>query len=143
MAENNEECTHDCSSCSHNSKTCGHTIPKLDPNKNSKIEHIVGVVSGKGGVGKSLVSGLLASKLAKTGKKVGILDADITGPSVPKMFGLTGPLESSEYAIFPKQTSLGIKIVSTNLMLEDPSQPVAWRGPVITGVISQFFAQVD
>ena len=120
-----EECTHDCKTCGHDKSTCGHTIQKISPNEKSNIKKIIGVVSGKGGVGKSLVSGLLACKIQQSGKSVGILDADITGPSVPKMFGLSGQIEADETAMFPKISKTGIKVMSTNLLLADPSEPVA------------------
>lgn len=137
--ENCEDCTHDCSTCGK-AGSCDHKAPeKLKPNNNSKIKHVIGVVSGKGGVGKSLVCALLATKLNKQGKKVGILDADVTGPSVPKIFGVEGMLTATEEAMNPKVSNDGVKMVSANLILENPESPVAWRGPVVSGAISQFF----
>lgn len=140
-ANNNdcENCQHDCSSCDK-SGTCQHkALEKLKPNNNSNIKKIIGVVSGKGGVGKSFVCGLLASKMQQSGLNVGILDADVTGPSVPKIFGVNERLEATEDAFVPAQSSNGVKMVSANLILDDPNMPVAWRGPVVSGAISQFF----
>lgn len=108
----------------------------------SDIRSVIGVCSGKGGVGKSLVTSLLAIEMAKKGLTVGILDADITGPSIPKAFGLHGQLSGSADGIFPAQTHLGIQVVSINLMLENPEAPVLWRGPVISGVVRQFWKDV-
>ena len=112
-------------------------------NKNSNIKKVIGVVSGKGGVGKGLVSCLLASKCRKVGLKVGILDADITGPSVPKSFGITSRAMQDETGLLPTVTESGIKMMSINLLLEDENQPVVWRGPVISGVIQQFWTDVN
>lgn len=111
-------------------------------NKYSDIKKVIGVVSGKGGVGKSLVSCLLASKCAKAGLKVGILDADITGPSVPKSFGITSRAMQDEECLLPAVSDGGIKMMSINLLLEDVNSPVVWRGPVISGVIEQFWSDV-
>lgn len=138
------ECTHDCSSCSSN---CGERKEKqsfLKPmNKNSNIKKVIGIVSGKGGVGKSLVSCLLASRCQKAGLKVGILDADITGPSVPKSFGITSRAMQDETGLLPTVTKTGVKMMSINLLLEDVNSPVVWRGPVISGVIEQFWTDVN
>jgi Mrp family chromosome partitioning ATPase len=104
---------------------------------------VIGVVSGKGGVGKSLVTASLANALAKTGASVGILDADITGPSIPKMYGLTGPADAlDENQILPELTANGIKVMSLNLIMPDPEQAVVWRGPIIAGVVKQFWTDV-
>ncbi|MCM1114862.1 MAG: Mrp/NBP35 family ATP-binding protein [Clostridium sp.] len=137
------ECTHDCSTCSSN---CADRKPAkedfLKPmNKYSKIKKVIGVVSGKGGVGKSLVTCLLASKCAKAGLKVGILDADITGPSIPKSFGVTSRAMQDEECLLPTVAD-NIKMMSINLLLEDVNSPVVWRGPVISGVIEQFWSDV-
>ena len=138
------ECTHDCSSCS---SKCGERKEKqsfLKPmNKNSNIKKVIGIVSGKGGVGKSLVSCLLASRCQKAGLKVGILDADITGPSVPKSFGITSRAMQDETGLLPTVTKTGVKMMSINLLLEDVNSPVVWRGPVISGVIEQFWTDVN
>lgn len=134
-----EECTHDCSTCGKKGG-CDHAKPeKLTPNNNSLIKHVIGVVSGKGGVGKSLVCSILAKKLNEQGLKTGILDADVTGPSIPKIFGVKGMLTATDEALNPKESKNGIKMVSANLILEDPSSPVAWRGPVVSGAITQFY----
>lgn len=140
-----ENCTHDCGSCSVGDcadRTQGRTF--LKPNEHSHIKHVIGVVSGKGGVGKSLVTSLLAAKAAKDGKKVAILDADVTGPTIPRTFGLVGQrLTGDENGIVPVKTDGGIEVVSTNLMLPKEDTPVAWRGPVITGIIHQFWQEVN
>lgn len=137
-------CSHDCSSCGENcSSRQKDKSDFLKPmNKYSDIKKVIGVVSGKGGVGKSLVSCLLASKCAKAGLKVGILDADITGPSVPKSFGITEHAMQDDECLLPAVTSDGIKLMSINLLLEDVNSPVVWRGPVISGVIEQFWSDV-
>lgn len=137
------ECTHDCSSCSEN---CSDRDPKSfieKPNKLSSVKKIIGVVSGKGGVGKSTVTSLLAVEMSRKGFKSGILDADITGPSVPKMFGLTGVrCQGSDDGLFPALTKTGIPVMSINLLLEDETDPVVWRGPVIAGAVKQFWTDV-
>ncbi len=138
------ECTHDCSSCGSD---CGERkITKEDflkpMNKYSSIKKVIGVVSGKGGVGKSLVACMLASKCADAGLKVGILDADVTGPSVPKSFGVSDRAMQDEECLLPAVSSNGVKIMSINLLLEDVNSPVVWRGPVISGVIEQFWSDV-
>lgn len=139
------ECSHSCSSCGV--EGCGErTAPQssvLAPNSRSSIKHVIGVVSGKGGVGKSLVTSLLASEMQKRGKKVGILDADVTGPSIPKAFGVSNPLTADKDGILPAQTPSGIKMVSTNLMLPEDDMPVAWRGPVVSNAVRQFFNEVN
>lgn len=138
------ECNHDCSSCS--SDCADRKMSKEDflkpMNKYSKIKRVIGVVSGKGGVGKSLVTCMLASKCAKAGLKVGILDADITGPSVPKSFGVTSRAMQDGECLLPTVCENNIKIMSINLLLEDVNSPVVWRGPVISGVIEQFWSDV-
>lgn len=135
-----EECTHDCSSCS---SSCGSRDPKSlleSPHPNSRIGKVIGVVSGKGGVGKSLVTDLLAVEFSKRGYHCGILDADITGPSVPKAFGLTEKAMGNETTIFPVQTKkYGIDVMSINLLLANETDPVVWRGPVIGGTVKQFW----
>ncbi len=113
-----------------------------EPHNLASVRSIIGVCSGKGGVGKSMVTSLIALELAKKGLTVGILDADVTGPSIPKAFGLRGKLSGSEDGIFPAQTHLGIQVVSINLMLENPEAPVIWRGPVVSGVVRQFWTDV-
>ena len=127
-----EECTHDCSTCSSN---CGSKDPKsllVAPHPNSKIGKVIGVVSGKGGVGKSMVTDLLAVEFARRGYHCGIFDADITGPSIPKAFGITEKAQGNETTIFPvKSKKYGVDIMSINVLLENESDPVVWRGPVI------------
>lgn len=132
------ECNHDCSSCS---KECGERV-EIKPTDDTKIKKIIGVLSGKGGVGKSMVSSLLAIELAEKGYKVGIMDADITGPSIPKMFGLKTQLYGDEKGIFPATSTIGIKVVSINMMLENEDVPVLWRGPILGGIIRQFYTEV-
>ena len=132
-------CDHDCSNCS---EECSHRIEKATPTKDTKIKKVVAVLSGKGGVGKSMVTSLLAVELARAGYKVGILDSDITGPSIPKIFGLNEQLYGDEEGIVPSVTKLGIKAISVNLMLESEEDPVLWRGPILGGVVKQFYSEV-
>lgn len=132
------ECNHNCSDCS---KECGQRTPAT-PTEDTNIKNIVGVLSGKGGVGKSMVTSLLAVTLAKKGYSVGILDADITGPSIPKVFNCSGQLFGDKQGIFPAETPLGIKIVSINNMLENEDMPVIWKGPILGNVIKQFYTEV-
>ena len=136
-----EECTHDCSTCSSN---CGSKDPKsllVAPHPNSKIGKVIGVVSGKGGVGKSMVTDLLAVEFARRGYHCGILDADITGHSIPKAFGITEKAQGNETTIFPvKSKKYGVDIMSINVLLENESDPVVWRGPVIGGTVRQFWS---
>lgn len=135
------ECTHDCSTCSQN---CGSKKPQYDPlNQYSRVKKVIGVVSGKGGVGKSMVSSLLATELSRRDHKTAILDADITGPSIPKAFGIDGVCEAAPLGgIMPMETKTGIEIMSLNLLLEDKTSPVVWRGPVIAGTVKQFWTDV-
>ena len=133
------ECTHNCSTCSSN---CGSREKKSlmeQPHELSSVKHIIGVVSGKGGVGKSIVTSMLAVTMQRLGYKVAILDADITGPSIPKSFGLKKPVEGDDNGMIPPSTTSGIDIMSLNLLLEDESRPVVWRGPVIAGTVKQFW----
>ena len=136
-----EQCTHDCSTCSSN---CGSKDPKsllVAPHPNSKIGKVIGVVSGKSGVGKSMVTDLLAVEFARRGYHCGILDADITGPSIPKAFGITEKAQGNETTIFPvKSKKYGVDIMSINVLLENESDPVVWRGPVIGGTVRQFWS---
>ena len=141
---NESGCSHDCGSCA-SAGSCSGADPAsfLEPqNSFSDIKHVIGIVSGKGGVRKSLVTGLLAVELSKKGYKVGILDADITGPSIQKMFGIAGHAKGSAGGILPEVTANGIEIMSINLLLEDPESPVIWRGPVLAGVVKQFWNEV-
>lgn len=137
------ECTHDCSSCSSNCSSRQEPQSFIEkPNQLSKIGKVIGVVSGKGGVGKTMVSSLLAVSMQRLNKNVGILDADITGPSVPKAFGIKGKAEACEFGIYPSKSKMGIDVMSVNLLLENESDPVVWRGPVIAGVVKQFWTDV-
>ena len=138
-----EECTHDCSSCGAScpSKVASENMYEA-PNPLSNVKNVIGVVSGKGGVGKSLVTCMLAVNLSRQGYRVGILDADITGPSVPKIFGLHADVEGDEHGLIPPKTKTGIEIMSVNLLLDDERKPVVWRGPVIAGTVKQFWTDV-
>ena len=137
------ECTHDCSTCGQN---CGQrTEPESllqKPHEQSHIKKVIGVCSGKGGVGKSMVTSLLAVAMQRMGLKVGILDADITGPSIPREFGLKQKAEGNDTGIFPVRTTTGIDVMSLNLLLPNDSDPVAWRGPIIAGAVTQFWTDV-
>lgn len=137
------ECTHDCSSCG---ESCGERTGPQDlrkpANARSHIKKVIAVVSGKGGVGKSAVTCTLAAAMARRGKKVGILDADITGPSVPRAFGIRQRAEGSEVGIYPAVTEGGIELMSLNLLMERETDPVVWRGPVIAGAVEQFWTDV-
>ena len=134
-----ESCSENCASCSQN---CEKRDMLLPPNEYSTIKHVIGVVSGKGGVGKSLVTSLLAVAAQLKGFQTAILDADITGPSIPKAFGLHDRAQGDESGIFPMETKMGIRVMSVNLLLEKEDAPVIWRGPVISGMINQFWQEV-
>ncbi len=137
------------SECSHNCETCGKSCSDrtaesllVPQNAFSQIKKVIGVVSGKGGVGKSLVSGLLAVECNKRGLRTAVLDADITGPSIPKMFGINENAKGNDDGIFPVVTKDGISLMSINLLLENQTDPVVWRGPVIAGTVKQFWTDV-
>lgn len=117
--------------------------PKVKPNEHSKVKKVIAVISGKGGVGKSTVTGLLASAAHRTGASVGVMDSDITGPSMPKAFGVSGRLGTDGKGIIPLESENGIKMVSTNLILERPDMPVVWRGPILSNVVRQFFGETN
>ena len=134
------ECTHNCSTCSSNCSSREKNSLLEQPHELSSIKHIIGVVSGKGGVGKSLVTSMLAVTMQRLGYKCAILDADITGPSIPKAFGLKAAVEGDDNGMIPPTTTSGIDIMSVNLLLEDESRPVIWRGPVIAGTVKQFWS---
>ena len=140
------ECTHDCSSCTANCPSKGHQSAPQDfheaPNALSSIKKVVGVVSGKGGVGKSLVTCMTAVLMQRRGYHVGILDADVTGPSVPKAFGIHEDVTGDEHGLIPPRTKTGIDLMSVNLLLDDEKRPVVWRGPVIAGTVKQFWTDV-
>lgn len=114
----------------------------VDMNKDSNIKHVIGVVSGKGGVGKSFVTASLANQMAQKGFNVGILDADITGPSIPKMYGIQGPAQAAEDGIYPMTAKNGIKVMSVNLLLPQEDEPVIWRGPILANMVKQFWSDV-
>ncbi len=137
-----ENCSHDCSSCSAD---CSSRDPKSfleKPHAKSTIRKVIGIVSGKGGVGKSMVSSMLAVQFQRKGYHTAILDADITGPSIPKAFGITGRATGNEDGIYPVVSKTGIQTMSVNLLLEDATDPVIWRGPVIAGTVKQFWQEV-
>lgn len=137
-----EECSHDCSSCS---ASCADRDPKSfieKPHEKSTIRKVIGVVSGKGGVGKSMVSSMLAVNFQKKGHHTAILDADITGPSIPKAFGITERAVGDQEGIYPVVSKSGIQTMSVNLLLENVTDPVIWRGPVIAGTVKQFWQEV-
>lgn len=134
------ECTHNCETCQNGCEKKTDFIEK--PYKDSSVKKIIGIVSGKGGVGKSAVTSLLASVFSRNGKKVGILDGDITGPSVPKMFGIEEKAMSNGEVLFPAKSKTGIDVISMNMLLEKDTDPVVWRGPVIAGAIKQFWTDV-
>ena len=136
------DCTHDCGSCGV--EGCGEReTPDFREylNEASSVKKVFGVVSGKGGVGKSMITGLLACAAAKNGFKTAIMDADVTGPSIPTAFGLKQKLYANELGLVPAVTRLGIDVVSLNLLMENESDPVVWRGPVISGVVKQFWTE--
>ena len=143
MSETVENCTHDCSSCGVDCPSRQEPESMLEKlNDLSHVKKVIGVVSGKGGVGKSLVTSLLATTLRRRELAVGILDADITGPSIPKCFGLKGKCMADENGMYPMDTKTGVKVMSINLLLDEDTAPVVWRGPVIAGAIKQFWSEV-
>ena len=149
MADNERENCAGASSCGREScEGCpsaskGEENPfRAEANAFTDVKHVIGVVSGKGGVGKSLVTASLANRLAALGYRVGIMDADVTGPSIPKMYGLTGLTQMTEDGILPRLTENDIKVISLNLLMPDPEQAVVWRGPLIAGVVKQFWTDV-
>ena len=140
--QTHQGCSGDCSSCG---ESCASRDPQslIEPTgEYNNIKHVIGVVSGKGGVGKSMTASMLAVLLNRMGKNVGILDADITGPSIPKTFGITSPAMQNEIGILPAETESGIKIISINMMLPEKDSPVLWRGPIIAGAVKQFWHDV-
>ena len=138
-----EECTHDCSTCTANcsSRDKGQ-IEKEPLNPQSTVRHVIGIVSGKGGVGKSIVTSMMSVLMRRRDFGVGVLDADITGPSIPKAFGTSGDVFSDGNGLIPLKTKTGIQMMSVNLLLEDETRPVVWRGPVIAGTVKQFWTDV-
>ena len=136
------ECTHNCDTCG---EKCGKESFYLKPKSTTKIGKMIGVVSGKGGVGKSTVTSILAVNMARKGYRTAILDADVTGPSIPRAFGITEKAygNSDGTTIYPAVSATGIKIMSMNLLLDDEGEPVVWRGPVISGAVKQFYTDVE
>ena len=135
------ECTHDCSSCS--AKCSDEKKDFMEPpHKMSNVRKVIGVVSGKGGVGKSMVTAMMSVLMSRRGLQAAVLDADITGPSVPKMFGITDKAYATEDGLIPVSTRCGIDVMSVNLLLENDTDPVVWRGPVIAGTVKQFWTDV-
>ena len=136
-----ENCSHDCNTCKENCNN--RTIEKEMQNEKSNVKKVIGVISGKGGVGKSFVTSMLAVAANRKGNKVAVLDADITGPSIPKLFGLKAKAYSPDGKnIIPVESEKGIKIMSINLLLENDTDPVVWRGPIIAGTVKQFWTDV-
>lgn len=137
------ECTHNCSSCDQN---CGERrepqslIAKLNPH--ARVQKVIAVCSGKGGVGKSMVTALLAAAAQKAGLQAGVLDADITGPSIPKMFGVHQRAQGDQSGVYPVLSPSGVQLMSLNLLLDNETDPVIWRGPLITGTVTQFWTEV-
>lgn len=138
-----DTCTHDCKTCG---QSCGERKEPQSlvekPHPMSRIKRVIGVMSGKGGVGKSFVTALLAAEMVRRGHTAGILDADITGPSIPKMFGLKERATGDQNGVYPVASQSGVKIMSLNLLLEKETEPVIWRGPLITGTVKQFWTDV-
>ena len=139
-----ENCTHNCETCGENcaSRKTNPADFREPPHALSSIKKVIGVVSGKGGVGKSMTSAMLAVLLNRRGYKTGVLDADITGPSIPKLFGIHGRAHADEVGCYPVQSRTGIDVMSVNLLLEHESDPVVWRGPIIAGTVKQFWQEV-
>lgn len=137
-------CNQNCNSCSLNcaDRKEQKTDFRVKPHSMSKIKKVIGIVSGKGGVGKSLVTSLLAVTMNRMGYHTAILDADITGPSIPKVFGIKEKAVGNQFGILPAKTKTGIDIMSVNLLLENDTDPVVWRGPIISGVVKQFWTEV-
>ncbi|MBP3436882.1 MAG: Mrp/NBP35 family ATP-binding protein [Clostridia bacterium] len=138
------ECTHDCSTCQ---SKCSDREEKesllAPPNSESRVKHVIGVVSGKGGVGKSMVASMLAVAMQRRGYQAAILDADITGPSIPRSFGISdAEVSGTEAGMIPPKSKTGIEIMSVNLLIDEEAKPVVWRGPVIAGVVKQFWSDV-
>ena len=136
-----ESCNHDCGSCSADCASRTESF-RAEQNEHSNVKKVIGVVSGKGGVGKSLVTGLLAAKMQARGAHAAIMDADVTGPSIPRLFGLTDRLMGDEEGFVPVRSAGGVDVVSMNLILEHPTDPVVWRGSIISGVVRQFWSDV-
>lgn len=136
------ECTHDCGSCSETCAERSSESFREEINKMSSAKKVIGIVSGKGGVGKSLVTGLMAVLAKRNGFKTAVLDADITGPSIPEMFNLHEKVTGDENGVYPAFTKTGIEVMSLNLLMENETDPVVWRGPVIAGTVKQFWTDI-
>ena len=136
------ECTHDCSTCGENCASRDKKSFLAEPNKGSNVKKVIGIVSGKGGVGKSMVTCMMSVLMNRKGYNTAVLDADITGPSVPKAFGITERAYAEEDGLIPVPSGCGTKIMSVNLLLEEETRPVVWRGPVIAGTVKQFWTDV-
>jgi len=139
--QNPQNCDHNCSGCSANCDSRQESM-RIEPHPKSSIGKIIGVVSGKGGVGKSFVTSLLASEMQRRGHRAAVLDGDITGPSQAKAFGITEKAEGDGEVVFPAITKNGIQVISTNMLLDDESQPVIWRGPMVANILKQFYQEV-
>ena len=147
MSETNESqgsCSNDCSSCKSNCSSKQHSREEfwVPVNQHSTVKKVIGVVSGKGGVGKSLVTSYMSVLMNRKGYKTAVLDADITGPSIPKAFGMHERAKASEYGMIPAESKTGVKVMSVNLLLDSEETPVVWRGPVVAGVVKQFWQEV-
>lgn len=142
--EQAEACTHDCSTCSANCSSRGANPEdfRVALHELSSVKKVIGVVSGKGGVGKSLVSAMMAVSMQRRGLHSAILDADVTGPSIPNMFGIKGVATADEFGIIPMRTKTGIDVISANVLLEDAGAPIVWRGAMISNLVQQFWSQV-
>ena len=134
-------CNHDCANCAQKGN-CSDEIVKSKPNDASNIKRVIGVLSGKGGVGKSFITSAIATYLSRNGLKVGILDADITGPSIPKAFGIKEKAYGEDNMIFPARTVGGVEVMSANLLLDNDTDPIIWRGPLLANLVKQFFENV-
>lgn len=137
-----ENCTHDCSSCGENCSSRKSAGLKKEPHKMSDIKKVIAVVSGKGGVGKSMTCALLAAAAQDSGRVTAVMDADITGPSIPRMFGVTERAMGSENGILPVVSEGGVQVMSMNVLLENEAEPVVWRGSLISGTVLQFWTDV-
>lgn len=145
-----DPCDHNCDECQENCNGCEESSEgkskkddfSVQLNSMSRVKKVIGVMSGKGGVGKSLVTALLATALKRRGLQVGILDADVTGPSIPKMMGIKGPAEQSDFGLLPGLGHTGIKVMSSNLLLANENDPVVWRGPLVGNLVTQFWTDV-
>ena len=137
-----ETCDHNCEGCSENCADRTKESLLVQPHELTRVKKVIAVVSGKGGVGKSLITSMLATLAGRQGLQTAILDADITGPSIPRAFGLRGRAKGDDLGLYPLKTKTGIKVMSLNLLIEDETDPVAWRGPMIAGAVKQFWSDV-